>query len=238
MTIYLSGINEHALAFWLGGAIRNFKYSGNRIENARHGLILMRTNWNDFYAGQQSGSADNIVFDRLTAENISLGDGHFNTLEGLNAVNHMNNITFKDFYQGGLLMTSAEAANMAFVGSNVSNINFTTSTTPIIGITASTLITYRKGSNPGRFKVTRTGGNTSGALTIRYQIHGNAINGTDYLTIRDSVTIPAGGISANISITPSARNNASTYVNVYLSLLSSDSYILGPNYDAVVSVVN
>ena len=47
-----------------------------------------------------------------------------------------------------------------------------------------------------------------------------------------------GSLQAYITITPSAKSNASTYVNVYLSILSSDLYILGPDYDAVVSIVN
>ena len=236
----LSGTNEHALAFWIGGSISNIKYWGNRVENARSGLILMRTNWKDYYAGVQSGSVDNVVFDRLTAETVSPGiyDGYKNQLEGPNATNFVKNISFKSLYQDGSLITSSGSANMNFLGPNVSNVTYEVSTTPLVEISANTLVTYRNGGNPGKFVITRTGGSTADALTVNYKIHGNAKNGTDYSTIQSSVTIPSGSSFAEIIILPSSTPFASSYTTIYLSLYSSDSYILGPNYDAVVTIVN
>lgn len=236
----LSGTNEHALAFWIGGSISNIKYLGNRVEKARSGLILMRTDWKDHYAGVQSGSVDNVLFDRLTAETVSPGiyDKYKNQLEGPNATHFVNNITFKNFYQEGSLITSSGSADMNFLGPNVSNVTFGVSTTPLVEVSASTLVTYRNGGNPGKFVITRTCGSTAEALTVNYKIHGNATNGTDYSTIQSSVTIPSGSSSAEIIISPSSTPSASSYTTVYLSLSSSDIYILAPNYDAIVTIVN
>ena len=236
----LSGTNEHALAFWIGGSISNIKYLGNRVENARSGLILMRTNWTDHYAGVQSGSVDNVVFDRLTAETVSPGiyDGYKNQLEGPNATNFVNNISFKSFYQEGSLITSSGSANMNFLGPNVSNVTFGVSSTPLVQISAISHIAFRNVGNPGKFVISRSGGSTTNMLNVNYKIHGNATNGTDYSTIQGLVTIPAGSSFAEIIISPDSTPSASPYKTVYISLSSADNYILGPNYDAVVTIVN
>ena len=236
----LSGINEHALAFWIGGSISNIKYLGNRVENARSGLILMRTNWKDYYAGVQSGSVDNVLFDRLTAETVLPGiyDKHKNQLEGPNAIHFVKNITFKDFYQGGTLINSVKAANMNLLGPNVSNVTFGVSTTPLVQISASSSIASRNSVHTGKFVISRSGGSITNMLNVSYKIHGNATNGTDYSIIQGSVTIPAGSNFAEIIISPGSTPSVTPYKTVYLSLNSGDNYILGPNYDAVVTIVN
>ena len=237
----LGGINEYTLAFYLGGAITGFRYLNNRVENAPHGLILMRTNWNDFYAGMQSGSADDIVFDRLSVEQVGLGyEGHYSSLESSSASNFVKNITFKDYYQKGVLQTSKTTADMQFVGSNVSNIQFTTSTTPVIDITAADVFAYRTGSNPGKFIISRTGGSTVDPLTVKFVIHGTAGNGTDYTAIPHSVVVPAGATTADILIAADPTNTADFYKMVYLSLSSSTegNYMLGTGYHAVVTISN
>lgn len=237
----LGGINEYTLAFYLGGAISGLKYLNNRIENAPHGLILMRTNWNDFYAGMQSGSADDIVFDRLSVEQVGLGyEGYISSLESSTPANFIKNITFKDYYQKGVLQTSKTTADMQFTGSFVSNVLFTSSTTPVINITATNLFAYRSDSNTGKFTISRTGGSTAEALTVKYFIHGTAVNGTDYSTIQDSVTIQAGAASADILITADQTNTAHFYKTVFLSLASSTegNYMLGTGYHAVVTILN
>ena len=236
----LGGINEYTLAFYLGGAISGFKYLNNRIENAPHGLLLMRTNWNDFYAGMQSGSAADIVFDRLSVEKVGVGyEGHYSCLESSTSTNFIKNITFKDFYQKGALQTNHTTADMQFVGPYVSNVEYTVSTTPVIDITAADLFAYRTGLVPGKFTVSRSGGSTNNPLNVNYIIHGTAVNGTDYFTIGDSILIPAGSTSSDILIKPGPGHTPDYYRTVFISLSSSnDKYILGPGYHAVVTISN
>lgn len=236
----VSGTNEYALAFWIGGNISNIKYLGNRVENAQFGLILMRTNWNDHYAGLQDGSVDGILFDRLTVENVSpcTWDGHLSQLEGPNSTNFVKNISFKGFYQKGSLMTSASAADLNFKGPYVTNVTFDTSATPVIEINAASLMAYRTGSNTGKFTVSRSEGSVVDPLTVKYVIHGTAVNGTDYAAIPDSVVIPAGSETTDINITPDATNTADYYKTVFISLSSNDNYILGPDFHSVVTISN
>ena len=236
----LGGNNDFTLSFYLGGSISDLKYLNNRIENAQKGVLLIRTNWEDYYTKKtESGSADNIIFDRLSVENASVGwNGHFSRIEGEKPHNFVSNITFKDFYQKGVLQTSTTSADIEIVGKYVSNVIFTSSITPVIDIIASNLIAYRSGSNPGKFTVSRTGGNTLDSLTVKYIIHGTAINGTDYTAIPDSVVIPVGSETTEIIITPDATNTANRYKTVFISLSSNSNYILGPGYHAVVTILN
>jgi len=57
------------------------------------------------------------------------------------------------------------------------------------------------GSFPGTFLITRTG-DPSQALPVRLRFAGTAVPGSDYDTIADSVVIPAGQVSAEISLAP------------------------------------
>lgn len=236
------GINEYALAFWVGGAISNIKYLGNRVEVAKFGLTVMRTNWNDHYAGPQCGSLDSVFFDHLTVEKVSpcTWDGHLSQFEGASDSSFVKNIFFKDFYQKGALITSAKAADINLKGPYVSNVTFGVSTTPVVDISATELIAYSDGSIPGKFTISRTGGNTDEALTVNYVIHGTAINGTDYTTIQDFIIIPAESSKADILITPDKAIISNYYRTVFVSLASSPkvNYIIGSGYHAVVTILN
>ena len=236
----LAGTNDYAIGMWIGGSLSNVKFLGNRVENARFGGILMRTNWTDYYAGVKSGSVDNVLFDRLVIENIlpCTWDGHLNQFEGPNSTNFVKNITFKDFYQKGKLITSASAADLYFKGPNVTNVTFDTSTTPVIEINAASLMAYRTGGTSGKFTVSRKEGSTVEPLTVKYVIHGTAVNGTDYTAIPDSVVIPAGSETTDIIITPNATNSADYYKTVFISLSSNVNYMLGPDFHLVVTISN
>ncbi len=235
----IGGNNEYAIAMYLGGALSNVRYKHNRVEAAPHGMVFMRSNWTDFYAGSQSGSADDIIIDRLSFESGGVGyEGHLSCLEGPNSTNSIKNITFKHLYQKGVRQTSKNTADMLFSGGFVTNVQFTTSTTPIVGISAANLITYRAGSYPGKFTVKRDSCSTDNDLIVKYYVHGTAVNGVDYTEIADSVVIPAGLATAEISITPNPTSALEYYRTVFLSLSSSENYVLGPKFHAIVNIAN
>jgi Calx-beta domain len=54
----------------------------------------------------------------------------------------------------------------------------------------------------GLIRVTRSGGDTTTALTVNYSLGGTAVNGTDYQMLPGSVTIPAGSVTAYIDVIP------------------------------------
>src|SRR5262249_57658956 len=47
----------------------------------------------------------------------------------------------------------------------------------------------------GTFTITRTSGSTAIPLTVNYALSGTATNGTDYVTLPGTATIPAGSTS-------------------------------------------
>ncbi len=55
--------------------------------------------------------------------------------------------------------------------------------------------------NPATFEVRRTG-DTNSTLTVLLAFFGQAVNGIDYETIPNEITIPAGSRSAQITVTP------------------------------------
>ena len=58
-------------------------------------------------------------------------------------------------------------------------------------------------SDKGEFTVYRSTSSTSlGALTVYYAVSGTATNGTDYVRLTGTVTIPAGALSAPIPVSP------------------------------------
>jgi hypothetical protein len=55
--------------------------------------------------------------------------------------------------------------------------------------------------NPAVFTISRAG-ETNDSLTVYFSLGGSASNGVDYAKVGDSVTIPAGAISAEVTIDP------------------------------------
>jgi Calx-beta domain len=72
---------------------------------------------------------------------------------------------------------------------------------PVVRIMATDAVAREGTSNTATFRIRRTGP-TNSALTVFYAIRGTASNGVDYVTIPNSLTIPAGRHGARILITP------------------------------------
>ena len=102
-----------------------------------------------------------------------------------------------------------------------------------VTIAATTPTVSEAGADPGRFTVTRPVGATADALTVNYTISGSAINGVDYLTLANSVTIPAGASSATITLTPILDLISEGTENVVLTLASGAYMIGAPNFATV-----
>ena len=81
------------------------------------------------------------------------------------------------------------------------------------------------------FTVSRTGGGTGAAVTVRYSLGGTPQNGVDYQTLSGSVTIPAGASSADVKVVPTGPSRWPIDEDVFLMLEQGPGYIVGtPNY--------
>jgi len=90
-------------------------------------------------------------------------------------------------------------------------------------------------NNTGTFTVSRSGF-TNSDLLVSYEIGGTASNGSDYVSISDSVTIPAGFFYTAIKITPIDDTLVEGTETVVLTLRTNDHYLLGDSHSATVYI--
>jgi len=91
------------------------------------------------------------------------------------------------------------------------------------------------GSNPGTFTVTRTG-DLSAALPVAYAVGGTAVNGTDYLSLPGTVTIPAYVSSATITVAPTPNLGPASTCAVALTLGAGSGYTVGSAGSGTVTI--
>jgi subtilase family serine protease len=82
-------------------------------------------------------------------------------------------------------------------------------------------------AQPGTFRFTRTGGNTSLAQTVSYQVTGTATNGTDYATLTGTAVIPAGQTFVDVNVVPIADVLSESAETVIVTIDPNASYRLG-----------
>jgi Bacterial Ig domain len=88
---------------------------------------------------------------------------------------------------------------------------------PIVSVQASDPLASEPGNNPGSFTLSRAG-DTNASLTVTFSLGGTASNGVDYAAVPTSITLAAGQISSNLSITPRSEPASSGYKTVMLTL--------------------
>jgi hypothetical protein len=92
-------------------------------------------------------------------------------------------------------------------------------------------------SDTGAFSITRSG-STAAALTVTFSISGTAANGTDYVTLGTSVTIPSGAASATVTVTPIDDAAVEGNETAILTLSPSAAYTVGSPSSATVSLAD
>ena len=94
------------------------------------------------------------------------------------------------FLLGVVVLLLALSVSVAFAQSSISTVSIR-ATDP----------TAKEPADNGQFTVYRSSSSSSlAALTVYYSISGTATNGTDYATLSGSVVIPAGALSAPITV--------------------------------------
>jgi Ca2+-binding RTX toxin-like protein len=96
---------------------------------------------------------------------------------------------------------------------------------PTVSITATDPAAAEAGNDAGTFTISRTG-NTSEALTVTYTVGGTATSGTDYATLEQTVTIPAGQESIEVTVLPADDADIEGSETVSITLIDSNGYDL------------
>jgi len=107
----------------------------------------------------------------------------------------------------------------------------------IVTVVASDPDASETGPDPGTFRISR-GGSTNTALTVRYSMSGTASNGSDYATLSGSMSIPAGSVSANVTVNPVDGTSEEESETVVLTILTNAAYVVGSPHSATVTIAD
>jgi hypothetical protein len=98
---------------------------------------------------------------------------------------------------------------------------------PFVSVQATDPLASEPGDNPGSFTISREG-DTNAALTVAFSLGGTASNGVDYAAIPTNITLAAGQLSSNLTVTPISEPTSSGYKTVVLKL-PHPSFSRGPD---------
>ena len=90
-------------------------------------------------------------------------------------------------------------------------------------------------NNEGEFTISRSNG-TNSALTVQFTLGGTAINGTDYVRMDTTVTIPVGATSVKLRVRPFFDLNVEGSEAVILGLAVDPAYTIGSADTATVTI--
>jgi predicted extracellular nuclease len=114
-------------------------------------------------------------------------------------------------------------------------------TSPTVTIQATDSAAAEAASDPGTFRITRTG-STSASLGVNYTVAtgtGQATNGTDYTpNLNGTATIAAGQSFTDITITPVDDSAVEESETVTLTLVDTADYDLGGSSTATVTIAD
>lgn len=131
----------------------------------------------------------------------------------------------------------------------VDDVSITVMDLPVVTIVATDDVATEHGLTSGAFTLTRNGP-TNQALSVRFELSGTAVNGTDYSARQSGhdlvlaafgdvacniyVNLPEGAISRQVLIIPLPDNLAEGEENVIMTLLPEPSYVVGSANTATV----
>jgi uncharacterized protein YjiK len=149
----------------------------------------------------------------------------------------LNNTTVTALSAGGINGAFAAAGDPLEIGSPGT---VGAAATPIVTISATDGTASESGSDPGRFRITRTG-STVGALTVNYTVASGAgqASGGDYTSALTGVaTIAAGQSFVDVTMTPIDDLEFEGPESVTLTLFDSGSYDVGSAATATVVIAD
>src|SRR5688572_2431109 len=100
---------------------------------------------------------------------------------------------------------------------------------PQVSIQAPDNVMSEAGRDTGTFRATRTGGDLSQPLVVRFTVGGRATNGVDYGVVGPEVIIAAGQSSFEFKVTAISDTKREPLEAVTLTLVDTGDYALDPN---------
>jgi hypothetical protein len=97
---------------------------------------------------------------------------------------------------------------------------------PTVEIVASDAVASEFGNDPARFTIVRNNDPNLLALTVNYTVSGTATSGIDYAALPGAITLAAGAIATNITVSPAGNDLTADQRTVTLTLVSSTNFSL------------
>jgi hypothetical protein len=110
------------------------------------------------------------------------------------------------------------------------------STTPVVTVSALDGNASESGDT-GSFAVIRAG-DPSPSLTVNVTLTGTAVNGTDYITLPTTVSMPSGSFLVIVSVTPLADGLTESNETVILTVTAGTGYVVGAPSGATVTIAD
>ena len=127
------------------------------------------------------------------------------------------------------VIITIDADDAYAIGSGSATVQIVDDDLPLVTVNVTDAIALEGSGNSGTFTVTRYG-DLSGDLLVNYLVTGTASNGVDYTSLSGAVTIPAGKISTNISVSALSDSVVEGVETVTIFLSESTTYnITAPN---------
>jgi hypothetical protein len=226
--------NEAALAIYAGGDLSDVRYRAIRAEDPRWRLATMVTSWIDFYAGAQSGSVTNVLFEDLSCR--EQGYLLFNP-GALGATPPIQNLAFTGFVYRGQTVSNPAGCDWSANGTPPSAVSFAPTAAP----TVSLAMTSPAVSWPSAAKlVVSINAPAATATLVPLTVRSAGTSGTHFQTVPASVTIPAGLTAVRTVIRPLLPSYAGDRLAVVVEAEHSGAraYLLSQSYRAMTTLVS
>lgn len=193
-----------------------------------------------FVVGDGSTAGDQVnLFDSVGAlqASVSFGASPAGPFPSFDNAAGVNNATISTLSAVGVKGAFVAANDSAEIGSPRT---IGAAAAPIVNITAIDANATETGGDTGTFRISRTG-STVGPLTVNYVVATGTGQATsaDYLpTLSGVITIPAGQLFIDITITPVNDNLVEGNETVTLTLGDTGSYDVGPNKIATITIAD
>jgi hypothetical protein len=107
---------------------------------------------------------------------------------------------------------------------------------PILGVSVSDGLAIEATADEARFTITRTLGDVTSPVVVRYAMSGSASNGLDYVALTGAVAFAAGSNATAVAVTPLDDALIEGPELAVLSLVAGPGYQLGPTTNATVTL--
>ena len=133
------------------------------------------------------------------------------------------------------IMTTNATGSDEWVG--VDDISVTAGGPALVSVTAPDASAAEAGSDPGTFRISRTG-STGAPLTVSYAVGGTAAASDYSPALGGTAEIPAGASSVDLTVTPVDDADVEGDETVQLTLVDGDAYDLGSPASAGVTIAD